>query len=264
MKIRVLLGSIVLFLACFVLLTHPGRKIKETKFPAFDIYLINLPRASDRLEHFREQLEASDLPSRGVIRFDAVDGASLDIRAMTTDRAYREIRDAETTGFRRKHYQLSRGGVGCYVSHVKVWESVLKGDKEAALIFEDDTTIHRDTRRILHGLDLPEDLDVLLLGCSCLDCSADKPLRRVHHFFGTHAYVITRRGCRKILEHPSVRPIHKQLDTVLSDLARDGVIGVYAMPQNISHQATDKFETSIQIPLAVQRGDDPFADDDDE
>ena len=229
----------------------------------FDVYVINLDKAERRLDHFKKQFAQSDLASNGesFIRFSAVEGRSLDLQATVSHRALREITEAERTGFRMRHYQLSRGAVGCFLSHVRLWQSILGTDKHAALIFEDDAQIHPRLRRYLQSTLVPADYDILLLGYVCFKCSRDEAAgwHRVKRFFGLHGYVISRRGIQKILGKYAGRisPVRKQIDTVLSDMAEAGEITVYAARRKWVEQANETFRTQIQIP--IKKGENGFA-----
>ena len=50
---------------------------------------------------------------------------------------------AERTGYRTKHYQLTRGSVGCYMSHLQLYQHIIKTDAQFAFIFEDDAVIRQ-------------------------------------------------------------------------------------------------------------------------
>ena len=55
----------------------------------------------------------------------------------------------------------------------------------------------------------------MLIGHICNDCPlmAEAPaFRRVRSFFGTHAYVVHRRGLQKIFAYPRLMPAEKQID----------------------------------------------------
>lgn len=256
---------VVLVGACAVFgLLRPFKKgrpfIPRRRLPPFDVYIINLDGATDRLRHFTKEIAASDFSHRkSFIRFSAVDGASLDLRSMVSKRAFNEIISAERTGFRLRHYQLSRGAVGCYASHVRLWESILKTDKEVALVFEDDAQIYPTLNSYLTTTAFPEDFDILLLGFVCFKCRRDEGagFHRVKRFFGLHGYLISTKGIRKILANPRMATIHKQIDSVLSDMASAGEITVYATPRKYVEQNNESFETQIQLP--IKEGEDPWA-----
>jgi GR25 family glycosyltransferase involved in LPS biosynthesis len=225
----------------------------------FDVYVINVDVATARLTHFRGQIARSDLATKSFIRFEAIKGSDLDLPTVVSRRALWEISNAEATGYRLRHYQLSRNAVACYMSHVQLWRSVLETDKAAALIFEDDAIVHPQIGEFLKNTPFPEDYDIVLLGYVCLACARDEGagFHRVYTFFGLHGYVISARGIKKLLESRRIFPVRKQIDTVLSEMATAGEITVYASPRKLVEQNNAAFGTSIQIPL--KEGVDPWA-----
>lgn len=87
-----------------------------------DIFLINMDRETVRYDWMRQQLDRHGLSYK---RVSAVNGARLTLE----DQAYYE-------NPRRSH--LSRGEIGCLLSHIMVWNSFLESETDYALILEDD------------------------------------------------------------------------------------------------------------------------------
>lgn len=261
---QTLLTIVAISVVLFILSSPSGARgrpvITRTLLPPYDVYVINLDKATDRLGHFKKQVASSDLVSHSFIRFPAINGATLDIPSMVSSKALWEISQAERTGFRLRHYQLSRGAVGCYASHMRLWESILKTDKEVALVFEDDAQIYPTLNSYLTTTAFPEDFDIILLGFVCFKCHKDEGTGgfiRVKRFFGLHGYLISTRGIRKILNSSRITPIRKQIDSMLSDMASAGELTVYATPRKYVEQNNENFGTQIQLP--IKDGEDPWA-----
>ena len=147
-------------------------------------------------------------------RIDAVDG-----RALT-----KQERNSNVTALGRR--LLTAGMIGCFLSHRKCWEICIRNDKPH-IVFEDDVMLVDGFCDQLNAVmkDLPEDWDVLLLGAfGCVHPSGVYgpfgsfklfglvgggtretkvlPGGRVHipwRPYGTHAYLISPRGARKLL-----------------------------------------------------------------
>jgi len=223
--------------------------------------VINLDKATKRLSHFKDQFQQCDLSrGRAPIRISAVDGRTVDLKGVVSVRAHKEIQQAEATGFRQKHYELSRGAVGCYLSHIHAWQSLLKSDKHVAIIMEDDALLYPSLMEYLqHEVQtLPNDWDILLLGYECLQCQKDEtlgPVHRVYKFFGLHGYLINRKAIAKIMESSRLRPIRKQIDTVLSDMAQKGELTIYATKRKLVEQNNRQFGTQIQLPINMETTD---------
>ena len=58
------------------------------------------------------------------------------------------------------------------MSHINVWEQILKDNIDVAIVFEDDTTIPVDIQKQLDDKmrTAPPDWDVMLLGVICHTC----------------------------------------------------------------------------------------------
>lgn len=223
----------------------------------FDVYLINLQNSKDRLKAFRRVYTQCDLSQRhSLIRFEAVNGKALPLTSHVSPKALEEILEAERLGYRSKHYQLTRGGIGCWLSHVNLWKTVLQSDKECALVFEDDAFMALNMEQLLHELRPPTGWDVVLLGHVCRECPEQEQgeCLEAKRFFGLHGYIIHRRGIEKFLESRKGKDIDKQIDSVLSDMAQEGVLKIYAAPDTFVWQNNNEFGTTIQMPLRKQKG----------
>jgi GR25 family glycosyltransferase involved in LPS biosynthesis len=218
--------------------------------PAIPCFVISLEsHPQNRLSWFRKRYEKSD--ARGVLPLEvipAVDGKALgdqSIKSMVSERAWKEIQEAETKGFRTGHYQLTRGAVGCYLSHLEVLQRIATSG--GGIVFEDDASIpvdfYRRFRRAFHGLrDKP--MDMLLFGCVCRTCEPGS-LRKVFRFFQLHGYYVTQKGAQKILQNLSDRPIDQQIDSAMSDLCESGDLQVFCAKPAFVRQGT--FRTTIQL-----------------
>lgn len=263
-RIAFALGGMLLVFTCVLLFfkaTKPSSKAPaDYKDPAlcsaaiwnnFSCWLINLDSAPDRLEHFATQFNSSDAARRGFTRVPAVNGKQLpNVEELLTPKAYEELVAMERMGHRTRHAQLSRGAIGCSLSHVQTWKLALESGEEYAYVFEDDALLPKDILKRVSCTPLPADLDILLLGVVCYKCTgmSDKPLRKVNRFFGTHAYIISRKCMEKLLVMPDLVPLSQQIDSFLSDKNEQGEIKVYALKQDIVTQNM-VFPTSIQVPL---------------
>jgi len=227
----------------------------------FDTYVINMPGDTARMRGFMREYTTCDLSrTHGMIRHDATVGKKLNLAEYVSPKALREILRAERTTYRQKHYELTRGGVGCWVSHAALWRKILESDKEYALIFEDDCIMSRNLEASMKDIRVPEDWDIVLLGHICNDCTEMEcaPTLRVTRFFGLHCYMVSRRGLLKILANPKMLRIEKQIDSVLSDMARDEELVIYALEEPLARQNNSDYKTTIQMQLKRVNGVDEW------
>lgn len=236
----------------------------------FAVFVINLESAADRLAHFRRSYGRSDLGAKKFERWPAADGRTLDLASVVSARALEQIEAAQALGYRTKHYQLTRGSVGCYMSHLGLWRAFLErqGGPEHALVFEDDASLESGLlARLGAARPFPADWDVMLLGYYCYRCSplsSDRRFIAVRGFFGTHAYLVHRRALRKLFAYPSLLPVEQQIDALMSEMAAAGRLAVYALNEHpmLVDQDNKEFATSVQIPVKRGLWDDPYSRDD--
>lgn len=232
-----------------------------------NIYVINMSKVKDRFDHFMKQYRVSDLSSQRFFRLEAINGRELPrLDNYISQKAKDEILMGEQSGHRTKHYQLTRGAVGCYLSHMMIYKHMLQSNRYNALIFEDDVIfgpdIFYETQQLLRGV--PADWDIVLLGCHCIKCDKDKgsdaavPYTKIYRFFFLHGVVINQKGANAILNYIDDIKIEQQIDSVLSDMAEKHLINIYCARQSIAKQSHE-FKTQIQIPLKKMKGIDPYA-----
>lgn len=116
--------------------------------------------------------------------------------------------------------QLSSwGAVGCYLSHVLIWNMMIEDDIPYCAIFEDDVkfvdSFKEEFQKRLKFI--PEDADGIFLSVN--DNFSPKKYNEYFDkiegvFFGLHAYILTNRGAKKLLENAF--PIEIQVDSNMS------------------------------------------------
>ena len=225
------------------------KKKADSTFIFDKTYLINLDRRPDRLERFMRTYDASDMRDIPIQRIRAVDGSELDIsKVPLSDIARGELKQIETTGFRSRHYQTTRGGCGCYLSHVKVWKDIVENNYSHGLIFEDDVNVPANLKASIVSTmkSIPKNFDIVLFGFHCKDCQNMKDYRKVNRFILLHTYAISYSGIVKILKTNSLFPISQQIDSYLSELSFD-ILNIYSAKNPVVHQNGSR--TDIQAPI---------------
>jgi glycosyl transferase family 25 len=179
--------------------------------------------------------------------FPAVVGKNLNLLNFVTPGGYEQILMTEKTNQRKYHYEITRGAVGCYLSHLSIYKKIIESNLNYGIIFEDDSIIANDFyQKLLYGLNVvPPDWDIFLLGMICLKCDISKDYVKVNRFWGTHGYIIKKESAVKILSYLD-KPISKQIDADLSLLIKKNLINVYAINPMIVIQ-DPKFKSDIQM-----------------
>lgn len=102
------------------------------------------------------------------------------------------------------HLGLTRGEVGCFLSHVGMWLRLSGGPHRMALILEDDANIRLPEQ--WHHVEAamraaPPDWDILYLGHNNQGSGSPGVQRAVGDVWGTHAMLLTKKATTKLLEH---------------------------------------------------------------
>jgi glycosyl transferase, family 25 len=177
--------------------------------------IVSLDRRPDRWQKAVKALARVGI-SR-VSKCMAVDGATLSDQALVAlvDGAC-VVSDRPTS-----HTQLTRPAIGCFLSHLTIWKRFLDGDRDRLVVLEDDAVPSPSysanyAERVLAAI--PAGADLVLLGGTIMAGLAEKTgcefLSRVYYFNGTYAYLVTRKGCAKLLQH--LLPLRAHIDHQIS------------------------------------------------
>lgn len=230
-----------------------------------EIFVINLKSNKDRYYSFVNQFMNTDMKHYKLNRIDAVNGRMIsdhELKVLLSDEGYKDLIDSEKRGYRIKHHQMTRGSVGCYLSHMKTYKQFLESNKEYAIIFEDD--VHIKKLNYINSIDniikeIPNDWDIILLGCICFVCHKYKSYYDTRKFILLHSYVINRNSAGKIYNLLDSSRINKQIDSEFSDLLQSNKIKIYCIRNNLSVQNNNDFATTIQMPIKYVDGVNPFS-----
>ena len=210
-------------------------------------YIINLPQSAERRAAMEGQL--ARFPELEAEFVAAVDG-----RAMSEE----EVRAAFDAERARAYYgrSLTRGEVGCTLSHVRCYNRIAEGADEVALILEDDADL---------GTRLPDFAPleamlsrtrrptvVLLSGHYWYWPGFRRELKRVFCAYYTHSYLINRPAARLLTERFS-RPFHLADNWI--HIRRQGVRVLAVRPHWINQISTGATSTvSDETTVVNQRG----------
>lgn len=210
------------------------------------IALINLDRRTDRLKSFTDSFNESDAKDRLQFkRFSAVDAKKIEIEKYITPQAYSDIQtNRRRMGKNRINGRdiglgLTRGGVGCYMSHIEVLKFIASQDKPW-IVCEDDTKIPTDfAKRITEVLPkVPYKENAMILFhaiCSspamhakALQCEPiGNGISTTNQFWSLACFYILPSTARAILEFAAMPPYDMEIDAKISDLAQLDGIKVY-------------------------------------
>jgi GR25 family glycosyltransferase involved in LPS biosynthesis len=158
----------------------------------------------------------------------------------------------------RPRSKLSRGKMGCFESHCRMWRFIVEHNFPQALILEDDVRLHPSAMmlsKLLRGLAEIKsgeiEWDLLFFGRS-------HKLRNNHErlttnlvvsadFWGLFAYVVKRDCAIKLLQHACVTTFVDPVDVVLSRLGERGVLKIIAFDPEVCNQVPAPSDTNMII-----------------
>ncbi|XP_064163078.1 procollagen galactosyltransferase 2 [Anguilla rostrata] len=196
---------------------YPSRHIhllpRQRDLMGFDeIYLINLRRRPDRRDRMLWALNELEIDVKVV---DAVDGGALnssEIKLLGVDLlpGYYDPFSGRT---------LTKGEVGCFLSHYFIWKEMVDMQLDKALIFEDDIRFQGNIkRRILRLMEEVEkvelDWDIIYLGRKKVKPGDEVAVENVRNLvvadysYWTLSYAISQQGAQKLI---NAEPLSKML-----------------------------------------------------
>jgi len=207
-------------------------------------YLINMDSDTDRLAWMLSQVDK--LPGE-LIRISAVNGKKL------TEEQIRSNTSGPCAEF------CTRSMIGCYLSHVKVWEEIIKNGDDMAIVLEDDAELipnfSQELSKILKEFaDKQQEFQYINLGVGVIDAIdvfADRgefeTVYKPIYSFLMHCYLITAKGAATLLKHSKAE---WHVDMVVPKvLATDGMV-LYASKKVLATQST-RFDSSQSADFPV-------------
>jgi len=161
------------------------------------LYVINLERSKDRLDHITAVFEDQGLDFE---RMPAVDGRAL------PEETYRQL-----TSVSNWPLQLTRTEVGCLLSHRACLRLIAEGSDAYGAVFEDDIVLSARAKLFLKdGSWIPAGVDIIKIDTAEIACMTGKvsarlqagyrlaPLLSKH--YRTGGYIISRTCARRLYE----------------------------------------------------------------
>uniref|UniRef100_A0A671WZ29 Cerebral endothelial cell adhesion molecule n=1 Tax=Sparus aurata TaxID=8175 RepID=A0A671WZ29_SPAAU len=190
----------------------PHHTLEDDRLNFVHIYLVNLRRRPDRRDRMLFSLNELEIDVKVV---DAVDGNALnssDIKVLGVDLlpGYYDPFSGRT---------LTKGEVGCFLSHFFIWKEMVDQQMDKALVFEDDVRFQANfKRRVLRLMEEVEqaelDWDLIYLGRKQVNPGNEEPVENVRNLvmadysYWTLSYAISQQGAQKLL---NAEPLSKML-----------------------------------------------------
>ncbi len=213
------------------------------------IFIINLKKDHQKRQHMQALCDKYSLEVEFI---EAVDGSQLSEEEIS--RVYSEQQSISSIG-----RGLSRGEIGCALSHKKIYQKMLDENMSQAVIFEDDIELNEKLVNLFHDdMELPSNMELLLLGYWYYGITNTdflisyrkqiefsdtvKLVRFIKNMHGTYGYLITQDGSKKLLTYLNEK-IYMPIDHYTGDEKFVNLYGVYPSVVTIS----DKFDMNTEL-----------------
>jgi len=216
------------------------------------ILYINLEHRKDRNTHIQDQIKKINWTGE-VERINAINGRNLNLEMVKpyfSARAFAEANNTKQFKFAPGSY-MTRGSVGCALSHRDAWITILNGNHQKVLILEDDIYIDDNfNEKLTEYLTHIPDYDLLYVGYH-----ESKTTKKQNNYykiptdtvFGTTGYIVDKRIVKKLI---GMFPINLQLDSELSKIYKD--IKIYHLNEELrlissEHSFNNTFGSDVQV-----------------
>lgn len=259
---KVIIIGLITIIITFLLLGNTSNYIEtfqDNNF-IFNAFMINMDKDKERNENFYKNYLNSDLSKIKIDRFPAIVGKNEDPKMWLTHESAKELRLIEKNGYRTHHHSVTRGAIGCFLSHYTLAKKLLKETTvDAYLIFEDDTALLPFTyNKIQESLKhLPNDWDyVMFYTIRAVGRKENEFFNKLKSFWGMNCYLINKSGAKKLIDEVEKNKIDGQIDCYLSKMIQQNKLNIYASKTHFV--SSNSKDTNIQAILKPKKGIDPY------
>jgi len=214
------------------------------------IYYINLEHREDRRNNVEDQLAKINFDGP-IERINAAYGKNLNLEIIPSNLFTREAIESCTN---KKDItntsSMTKGGMGISLSQKWIYEKVLCGLEDYALILEDDITLPNDfIPKVIDKINsINENFDILYLGYHVkmnnkIGSLVDYPSK----IWGLFGYIINKKAAKSIIE---IFPLNKQIDTEIPRAFAN--LKVLALKENERLITSPSSEESVQFGSDIQ------------
>jgi len=180
-----------------------------------EAYIISL--SDDLYESAVEKLEKTGI--RNFKKFNAISGSTLtDFVKNPNYVSVKGYYDISIPVYRNAHSDLgSINAVGCYMSHVKIWEKIIHEKLSGSFIFESDAVCDENLFLFTELFLKKPNPHIIFFGYFGNVIKDVGPISKLNgRFLGMHSYYITNEGAKLFLKNAF--PIEQQIDSYISDI----------------------------------------------
>ena len=159
-------------------------------------YICHYSKLSERKQYIESHIKKFNIELEWILSYD-----KEDIDWENLDKTYPKIYDIMSE-FMRK---LSKPEISLLLKHLEIFREVIKNNYQNVVVFEYDIILDNDFNNKLDNyiLQLPTDYDIFWIGSCCnlhAQLIANKNVYDATSSRCTHTYMISKKGCEKMLE----------------------------------------------------------------
>ena len=183
------------------------------------IYLINLKKNTERFIKIDTLFKSLGGIFKNYTKFEAINGNDL---------SEKEIKNLLSlkSQYIYNNFTLfmdikTKGAIGCYLSHIKIWDDARKNNYNNIMIFEDDIYTKLSLNEIMEYINnIPNDYDIAYMDYLCINWNDNNSVNnywnsnQLDNIAGASAYILNIKGINKLLD--KIYPIESQIDCYMS------------------------------------------------
>lgn len=219
----------------------------------YKLFYINIDKDGSRDKRFQSNIQK--MVKYNIERFEGTNVSKMkkqEFLPFFTNKAKADV----VRGYKVRDEDLSFGGMGCALSHIRLWKKLIKDTtSDFFIIFEDDLVVTDkfvdtmiDTyNKIQYSLD--PNIDLLTVAHTNRR-PEDKIVTSIpgvykrDHFWGLFAYIINRKAAEKILRN--IFPLKEQIDSYISYQIHCKNLKIYSSAINFKMDYTVALNSQIQ------------------
>jgi GR25 family glycosyltransferase involved in LPS biosynthesis len=192
------------------------------------IYIINLKSRTDRIIYIEKLVNLLEIDKNKIKLFEAIVGDDLKKDKINNILSISSQNTLYNTPTNHKDIR-TKGAIGCYLSHYKIWNEIIDNNYSNCIIFEDDIYSNINAIEFNKYINsIPNDYDIGLLSWFKLWFDPlDNPNKKTTindywykynsvNIFGGAGYLVSKKGAEKLIK--DAFPICYQVDAYMNIL----------------------------------------------
>jgi len=192
------------------------------------IFVINLKSRTDRLKNIKLLIDQLNLDKEKIEIFEAIVGNNIPNDEIYNILSITSLDTLFTKSINHKDIR-TKGAIGCYLSHYKIWEKVINENLNNILILEDDIFTDADQKEFNEYINsIPDDYDIAMVSWFSLWFDRlNNPNKNIIinnnwnkynsvNVFSGGGYLVSKKGAQKLIKNAF--PICYQVDAYFNIL----------------------------------------------